>query len=70
MTKPMRRLGRTCLVLLVAATLAACAGAVAPTPPIAGGGFGNLSAMDSAAFGRRATTPGFTVDRGFSGSGA
>jgi len=70
MTTPTRRLRRTCLALLAAAMLAACASAVAPTPPIVGGGFGNLSAVDSAAFGRRSTTPGFTIDRGFSGSGA
>ena len=61
--------GRLCAVLGLA-TLAACANAVAPTPPVSGYGFGNLSGVDSSAFGQRTRTQGFTFDRGGSGAGA
>lgn len=62
--------GRACLLLGLAAGLAACANAVAPTPPVSGYGFGNLSGVDAAAFGRRTSTPGYTFDRGGGGGGA
>ncbi|MBX9698684.1 MAG: hypothetical protein K2X74_04565 [Acetobacteraceae bacterium] len=65
-----RRLGRAVLAIVAVATLAACANAVAPTPPVVAGGTGTLSRPDDWGFGMRTRTPGFTFDRGFGGSGA
>ena len=65
-----RTAGRLCLVLGLAVALAACANAVGPNPPVSGYGFGNLSGVDSAAFGLRSSTPGYTFDRGGGGGGA
>jgi hypothetical protein len=61
---------RLALLAGLAVALAACAGAVAPTPPIVSGGQGSLARSDDWGFGMRTQSPGFTFDRGGSGAGA
>lgn len=59
---------RAALLLGLAGGLAACEGAVAPTPPVSSAGYGSLSRSSDWGFGMRTQTPGYTFDR--SGSGA
>lgn len=68
----MTRIGllRAALLLGLAAGVAACEGAVAPNPPVSSAGFGSLSRSGDWSFGTQTRTPGFTFDRGGSGSGA
>jgi hypothetical protein len=58
------RLALAALALGLVLALGACAGAVAPTPPIVSGGAGSLARADDWGFGVRSQTRGYVFDRG------